>query len=377
LGGYFAGEYPDYPSFPVLLTRQNLKPSIEEAIKCLATGQSRLGARVLEGLQLLDGEEIAPEKSQYANYFLDVLREKGGSQVVNREELIAGPDRAERDIFFKLEPELVVVVLAALVYRGDIVLNLAGREINAGNLVDMTRINLDDLINFRYYKIPPTLNIPALERLLVLLGLPPGLIKNESTREEAVRGIQEAALRTSRQVLFLQEEITGGLPCWGKNLISGEVQDGYRKLAGEHKSFLESLRRYNSVGRLKQFPYQEADIVHQLDIRERLQDVDKIALLARELGPYGAYLMTAEAVLSVDHPLVQDLQQLRAEFQGGLQDRKKLVASSFRQEMSRIPHTTHWGRDSRASNLTGFKYPSAKRLSRNTLTSGSSKGKPA
>jgi energy-coupling factor transporter ATP-binding protein EcfA2 len=335
LGGYFAGEYPDYPSFPVLLTRQNLKPSIEEAIKYLATRQSRLGARVLDGLQLLDGEEIVPEKSPYANYFLGILQEKGGSQVVNREELIAGPDRAERDIFFKLEPEFVVVVLAALVYRGDIVLNLAGREINAGNLVDMTRINLDDLINFRYYKIPPTLNIPVLERLLVLLGLPPGLIKNESTREEAVRGIQEAALRTSRQVLFLQEEITGGLPCWGKNLISGEVQDGYRKLAGEHKSFLESLRRYNSVGRLKQFPYQEADIVHQLDIRERLQDVDKIALLARELGPYGAYLMTAEAVLSVDHPLAQDLQQLRAEFQGGLQDRKKLVASSFRQEMSR------------------------------------------
>ena len=68
---------------PVLLTRQNLKPSIEEAIKYLATGQSRARCGV-GGLQLLDGEEIAPEKSPYANYFLDFLREKGGNQVVNR-----------------------------------------------------------------------------------------------------------------------------------------------------------------------------------------------------------------------------------------------------------------------------------------------------
>ena len=100
----------------MLLTRQNLKPSIEEAIKYLATGQSRLGARVLEGLQLLDGEEIVPEKSRYSKHFLGILKEKGGNQVVNREEIIKGPDRAERDIFFKLEPEFVVVVLAALVY---------------------------------------------------------------------------------------------------------------------------------------------------------------------------------------------------------------------------------------------------------------------
>lgn len=335
LGGYFAGEYPDYPSFPVLLTRQNLCPNVEEAFKYLVTGQSRLGAKVLDGLQLLDGEQIDPERSPYAQYFLDVLREKGGNQVVNRKEIIAGPARAERDLRFKLEPELVVAVLAALVYRGDIVLNLPGREINAGNLVEMTRISLDDLADFRYYKTPPTLNIPALEKLLVLLGLPPGLIKNESTREEAVRRIQETSLRTARQVLFLQEEIAGGLPCWGQNLLSGEVQDGYRKLAGDHKEFLESLGRYNSVGKLKQFPYQEADVTRQLDIRGKLRDVEKIALLARELGPPGAYLMTAEVVLPSDHPLVQEIQELKGEFQGGPDNWKKIVNISFRQEMGR------------------------------------------
>jgi hypothetical protein len=33
--------------------------------------------------------------------------------------------------------------------------------------------------------------------------------------------------------------------------------------------------------------------------------------------------------------------------------------TDIRDPVARIPHTTHWGRDSRASNLTGFKYPSA------------------
>ena len=105
--------------------------------------------------------------------------------MVSREGDHQGPDR-EWNRFLNLEPEFVVVVLAALVYRGDIVLNLAGREINASNLVHITRISLDELVNFRYYKTPPTLNIPALGKTSCSgQALPPGLINGLPVKKQS------------------------------------------------------------------------------------------------------------------------------------------------------------------------------------------------
>ena len=70
LSGYFAGEYPDYPSFPVLLTRQNLKPSIEEAIKYLATGQSSSVRRRWRGCSCSMGKKLFLKRAVTPSTFL-------------------------------------------------------------------------------------------------------------------------------------------------------------------------------------------------------------------------------------------------------------------------------------------------------------------
>ena len=91
--------------------------------------------------------------------YLARLQQKPEGQVVNRGELIetvaGGLAPVEKGIRFGLEPEWVVVVLLALVYHGDIVLNLDGREtLDAGIAGRAALYAMADLVDFRFYKRP-------------------------------------------------------------------------------------------------------------------------------------------------------------------------------------------------------------------------------
>src|SRR5207245_2401940 len=81
-------------------------------------------------LELLDGERLDPSQSKYAKHILGIATKKGHGQVVNRSELI-------QDILgieylapqtLRLEPEWAVVVLAALIYSGEVVLAIPGKK---------------------------------------------------------------------------------------------------------------------------------------------------------------------------------------------------------------------------------------------------------
>ncbi|MDQ3007123.1 MAG: DUF6079 family protein, partial [Chloroflexota bacterium] len=133
----FEERYPEYPSFKratQFIAENSRATSAMDAIYHLG-GRSRtnLASVVLEGLELVDTDgNIRPSASKYAEKFLKTLTRKPENQVLNRGELIeqvaSGITPIEKDIFFHLEPEWVVVILLALVYNGDIVLNVDARE---------------------------------------------------------------------------------------------------------------------------------------------------------------------------------------------------------------------------------------------------------
>lgn len=71
-------------------------------------------------MELFDGEWLDPCKSKYAIHILALLKKKGYGQVVNRSELIQddkGLEYLDKDQY-RLEPEWVIVVLAALLSGG-------------------------------------------------------------------------------------------------------------------------------------------------------------------------------------------------------------------------------------------------------------------
>src|SRR5690606_8915566 len=187
---------------------KNRPQAAQEAIKwILGSIRTRPGAAVLDALELLDGDKLRPQNSRYAKHILEQLDKKGPGQVLNRSEIIADFSGVEFEPRFRLEPEWVVVILASLIYSGDVTLSLPGKKIDASNLEELGKVPLEELIKFKHIERPKDLPLGPLQVLFEFLGLPPGLIVNQSTREEGVRQLQEAVDKLLERTVQAQQAI--------------------------------------------------------------------------------------------------------------------------------------------------------------------------
>lgn len=320
----FAEALPDYPTFKVLITRENRPQAASEAIRWLAGGlKTQQGAAVLEALDLFDTKgHIRARDSRYAGRFLAQLEAKGEGQVLNRAELIEGPAEAEFDCFFKLEPEWVVVLLLALAYTGDVVLALPGRTLDAGNLEEATKLSLEDLSHFKFVRRPQGVPVAALTDLFDMLGLPSGLIKDANQHQAAVEQLAKRVAGELEQVVLVRQKAQDGLPVWEANVLEGQVKADVLRQLDAHKAFLESLQAYNKPGKLRNFRYSAAEVKAQLPHRALLADLQTLAEVVAALQPFTAYLGVAMAVLPANQDWseqarrvqTEQLAQLRSQF---------------------------------------------------------------
>jgi hypothetical protein len=116
--------------------------------------KSKQGSAILDALELLDGETLKPRNSRYGKNVLDGLSQKSQGQVLNRSELISSESGVEYWTKFRIEPEFLSVVLAALVHSGDIVLSLAGKKIDAAGIDQFAKIGILDVTEFKHIDRP-------------------------------------------------------------------------------------------------------------------------------------------------------------------------------------------------------------------------------
>jgi len=331
----FEERYPEYPTFKrasQMIADNARSASAMDAIYHLG-GRSRtnLATTVLEGLELIDSEgNIRPYESRYAEKFLRVLTTKPEGQVLNRGELIeivaGGIVPIEKDIFFHLEPEWVVVILLALVYNGDIVLNVDGREdLDANTLNQVVTRALKDLMDFRFYKRPRTLPLPLWTSIFEGLGLKPGLIRDENTREEAVKQLQSKVNAQLEQTARLESRVQSSLIVWNtplftdrptmiveKGTVVGSDETGVSLKSSEllaglrgYKKFLEELSKFNTVGKLRNLKFAPSDIKNGIGDHERVEQAAELVDLVSQIQPLTAYLAEAKANLPADHAWVE------------------------------------------------------------------------
>jgi hypothetical protein len=128
------------------ITRANRGQAAQDALRWIAGSvKSKLGAAVLDALEMLDGDQLRPRESRYAKHIIEQLGAKGEGQVLNRSELVqeqAGVDYWSR---FRLEPEFLAVVLAGLVHSGDVVLSITGKKIDAGAIDQFAKLSVNDV----------------------------------------------------------------------------------------------------------------------------------------------------------------------------------------------------------------------------------------
>ena len=336
----FEDRYPDYPKFTRLsqpVTEAARANSAMEAIRRLCGRTSNLGSGILEGLGILDEQgNIRPYDSPYTGHILKLLNDKPEGQVINRGEVIelvaGGIQPVEKDFKYNLEPEWISVILSALVYNGDIVLSLDGREeLAAGSLERALTRSMTDIINFRFYKRPRTLPINLWSMIFEGLGLQPGLVRDENTRENAVTELQRLVHAELEMVVQLQNRLEQGAQIWNTPIFTDRLtfvveqgtvvgsdapdfslssMDLLPGLRG-YKQFLEELNKYTTVGKLRNLRYTPGQIQENLEYRLTVQRARQLLDAVNQIQPYTTYLAEAQANLPEDHEWTQHARQVQ------------------------------------------------------------------
>jgi len=339
LGAHFQDQAPEYPFFSVLITGANRAQAAQDALRAIA-GQNRTkqATAVLDALELLDGERLDPYRSKYAMYILDVAKKKGHGQVVNRSELIQDVLGVEylAPQSFRLEPELAVVVLAALVYAGEVVLSIPGKKFDATGLPQLAGTGIDELVQFKHIERPKDWNLPALKALFELLGLTPGMAQLVTQgKDEPVQELQTKVTEYVEKIVRTQQALKDGLHFWGQRLFDDSVLSNHHSSLERLKGFLESLQAYNSPGKLKNFRYDASEVTAHRDGLDSLAEIKSLEELVADLGPTASYLSTAEAVLPTGHEWIDRMKTARGEVLAQIGDPAKRSTATFRQQTQR------------------------------------------
>ena len=339
LAAHFENEAPQYPTFADYHTANSRPQAVRDALRWIAgTPKTQQAARVLDALELLDGDRLDPARSKYARHIVESLRKKGAGQVLNRAELIDTVQDVEylAPPTYRLEPEWVVVLLASLVYSGDLVLAIPGKKLDATDVSVLAATPVDELANFKHVERPKEWNIPALSAVFELLGLTPGMAQLVTQGEnESVKALLKAVAFYVNRLVTAQQAIREGLHFWGKNLLDERADLNLSANLDAVKVFFESLQAYSSPGRLKNFRYDRHEVEAQQAGMNALREVESLGELVAAHGGTASFLSSAEAVLPPDHKWIARMKEARATMLAQILDPATRSTTEFRREMQR------------------------------------------
>ena len=339
LAAHFENEAPQYPTFADYHTAESRPQAVRDALRWIAgPSKTQQAARVLDALELLDGDRLDPTRSRYARHIVESLRKKGAGQVLNRAELIHTDQDVEylAPSTYRLEPEWVVVLLASLVYSGELVLAVPGKKLDAIDVLVLAATPVNELANFKHIERPKEWNIPALSAVFELLGLTPGMAQLVTQGKDApVQELQKAVTSCVSRVVTAQQAIREGLHFWGRNVLDEQADLNLRNNLDTLKVFLESLQAFSSPGRLKNFRYDRHEVETQQAGLNALREVESLVALVAALGSTASFLSAAEAVLPPDHEWTARMKQARTTLLGQIVDPAARSQSPFRREAQR------------------------------------------
>jgi len=335
LGPEFEDKSPDYPTFSITITRKTRPQAAQEALRWIAGSvKSKTGAAVLDALELLDGEQLRPRASKYAQHVLELLEKKKQGQVLTRGELVQTEKGEDYWTRFRLEGDFLAVTLASLVHSGDLVISLPGKRLDAASVETFAKLSIEDLKSFKHVERPKDLPLGALQDLFELLDIPRGLLVDPAKRDDAVVKLQTKVATLLEQAVLAQGKLTD-LELWGGSLLTEQERSDWASTIAQHKQFLESLQTFNSPGKLKNFPHDSGAIQAQRAALERIREVQALVALTQKLGPLTAYLGRAEGVLEGADSWVAQLRETRADLLGKLADPKQRASSTFQRSLEK------------------------------------------
>ncbi|MDR6770761.1 DUF6079 family protein [Azospirillum sp. BE72] len=369
----FEDEYPDYPTFRGIVVRETDRTAVcSDALSWLAdVTKTKQGAAVLEALELRDGDRIRTRNSRYAKSVLERLDQRGEGQVLNRSDLVRGSD-PELWEPFRLETEYLGVVVCALVHQGDAVVRIDGIEYDAAKLKSLSRLGGAKVADFSVLQRPRGIPIAAWKEIFALLGIAEGLLATDQSRELGVRELRVAVERGVAAALDAKRVLLGGLQLWGSSLLAAAEQDQWLGGIERWKQFLEQLRAFDTVAKLRSLRLEVATIQAYAPGRDHVAKVEALSRALVRLSPLAAYLAEAERALRPDDSWQAKLKERQQEVRAVLADPDRrddaAVLADFERKLKTLKaeYVDHYRRLHASARLT-----TAQAADRDAMLSGS------
>ncbi|OAA30191.1 hypothetical protein AT15_00350 [Kosmotoga arenicorallina S304] len=327
---YFDDTAIGYPKFPIRITSQNRIQNIENTLKAIALGNFTKQAKdILSAFNLLDESgNLNTSKSPYIKFIRSKLQEKGVNEVLNTNELIE-TTKGGVEYFgpYRLEPEWVVVLLAAMVYMGEIEVSLgAGETIDASNVEKFAKIPLEQLLNFKNIKRPKGLPILELKHLFTILGINAGQVEAlKNDKKPPVQNMLSKAQEKVERMAKFQYEISQGITFWSTALFDEKTLEALKKKAKALNEFFDSLQKYHTVGKLKNFKYSDEELSKiEKDLKE-VYSVEELLDFIKDLNQKVGYLERAKEYVPLESDLHDKFDEAKTETLDKLKNLKKLT----------------------------------------------------
>lgn len=304
---WFEEKYSDYPTFrlsSISISREAmLKTYIPETLANISNPKTKTARTILEGLVLLDGEKINVQKSGYAKWVLNLLNSKGNGQVLNASELLEvlqsqGDWEVKKTIEFQLEPELLSVILAALVYTGDIVITINGETYDSMKFNQLIALKAEGIAEFSHIKKPSDLPLAELRALFDLFSISQGLLQPDSQ----TNGVQTLQTKVQQQLTLLvklQHELKDKIPTWELPILSDEELQEYQGKLQSLNQFLQSLQVFDTPAKLKNFKKTIEEIQSQQESIMLMDKLIKWRELASQITKKANYIVSARNHVSI------------------------------------------------------------------------------
>jgi hypothetical protein len=313
LAPYFDSRFPGYPVFGVEITPDNLSDGVRSALVHLAdTSKATTASRkILASLELLGGEDRIRADGQYAQSLADQLAAAGG-RVLNRSEVLPEREPGLRSWGpWHLEPGWCVVVAAALTHMGKAELVYPVGKIDALALDRLSKMQLDELVEFSHIAPPTELPTARLAAAAELLGLPPGSVPATGISAALVSDFGTRATELLTRVVEVDGHLADGIELWGEQLIDLVSERQARITA--LRTLAEDIKARNSIGKLNKFSLDDEAISNARAGKPELTRLELLQKSTSKLEAVCGYLREAVACFGEEHPISTDAGSLREE----------------------------------------------------------------
>lgn len=308
LTDWFSKKYPDYPSFGRIypgVTFENMRQYVFKALQMINGEPQKMGEELLSGFILLDSKnQFTTSHSGYIKWLQQLLDNKEHGQVINYDELIVterikGTEDIRYTKEFRIEPELFVVLLGAMLQTGKIEITIDGKTYDAMNYSEWMKLDINLQTGFSHIRKPSGLPTAAIKAVSDLYMIPLSNFEEE-TLQRFIRKLNEKTSEIINNILELNQKLRDGLQINGQSILpSREIQEN-QSILNKHKEFAETLQRYNTKAKLNNLRFSEEDIKKQEEALKVYAKLNELFSNVNQLQPLLHYLNLAQSAVSLD-----------------------------------------------------------------------------